>query len=363
MWNIESFWDEQHWLPPGVTWADLEQFKKQGGRIPHLSDLWIVIPIALIMILIRRLFEYTIGTPVANSLGIKNARVSKPEKCQVLEDFLKHRRRLDFTDLSLLLEKLDESWNQRRVERWFRRKKAQGARPLTAKFGETMWRGFFYTVAYSYGSYVVLANSWFWNTLDCWTNYPMHDLTWDVKYYYITELAFYLSLCFTLFSDTIRKDFLAQIVHHVATIALITFSYACGFTRIGVLVMWLHDISDIFLEIAKCFVYAKKQVIADHLFNLFAVIFFISRIIYFPFVVLHTTLVKSMWLYKPFFGYYFFNFLLAVLQLLHLYWFYLILEMAYNLLKGKEISDTRSEDEFSVEESDNDNLPDAKKTK
>ena len=90
---------------------------------------------------------------------------------------------------------------------------------------------------------------------------------------------------------------------------------------------------------------------------------FFSRIIYFPFVVLHTTLVKSMWLYEPFFGYYFFNFLLAVLQLLHLYWFYLILEMAYNLLKGKEISDTRSEDEFSVDESDNDNLPDAKKTK
>lgn len=79
------------------------------------------------------------------------------------------------------MEKLDESWNQRRIERWFRRKKAQGARPLTAKFGETMWRGFFYTIAYSYGSYVVLANSWFWNTLDCWTNYPMHDLTWDVK--------------------------------------------------------------------------------------------------------------------------------------------------------------------------------------
>jgi very-long-chain ceramide synthase len=88
-----------------------------------------------------------------------------------------------------------------------------------------------------------------------------------------------------------------------------------------------------------------------------------SRIIYFPFVVLHTTLVKSMWLYEPFFGYYFFNSLLAVLQLLHLYWFYLILEMAYNLLKGKEISDTRSEDEYSVDESDNDNLPDAKKTK
>lgn len=71
MLNIASFWDEQHWLPPGVTWADLEQFKKDGGRIPHLSDLWIVLPIAFLMILIRRLFEYTIGTPVANWLGIK----------------------------------------------------------------------------------------------------------------------------------------------------------------------------------------------------------------------------------------------------------------------------------------------------
>ena len=62
-----------------------------------------------------------------------------------------------------------------------------------------------------------------------------------------------------------------------------------------------------------------------------------------------------MWLFDPFFGYYFFNFLLMVLQILHLYWFYLILDMAYRLLKGKNVTDSRSDEEFSVDESDNDN--------
>ena len=47
--------------------------------------------------------------------------------------------------------------------------------------------------------------------------------------------------------------------------------------------MWLHDISDIFLEIAKCFVYAERQAIADHFFNIFAVVFFIRQFYFFFF--------------------------------------------------------------------------------
>lgn len=40
-----------------------------------------------------------------------------------------------------------------------------------------------------------------------------------------------------------------MLVHHLATILLITFSYTNNMVRAGTLVMCLHDASDIFLEV------------------------------------------------------------------------------------------------------------------
>lgn len=48
-----------------------------------------------------------------------------------------------------------------------------------------------------------------------------------------------------------RKDWLESMVHHIATIALLLYSYYVNFTRVGIMVMLLHDVSDIFLEAAK----------------------------------------------------------------------------------------------------------------
>jgi hypothetical protein len=40
-------------------------------------------------------------------------------------------------------------------------------------------------------------------------------------------------------------------IHHVATVGLLVYSYYLNFTRIGVMVMLVHDASDVFLEAAK----------------------------------------------------------------------------------------------------------------
>ena len=50
-----------------------------------------------------------------------------------------------------------------------------------------------------------------------------------------------------------------------------------------------------------------------------------------------------MWLYQPFPAYYLFNALLLVLQLLHIFWFYLIVKMAARLLSGNQVEDSRSD--------------------
>ena len=77
-----------------------------------------------------------------------------------------------------------------------------------------------------------------WRRTDAelWNNYPYQSLDNDIQNYYMIELALYLSLMCTLFignylfnsemtknpSDTKRKDFTEQVIHHIATISLIS---------------------------------------------------------------------------------------------------------------------------------------------
>lgn len=51
--------------------------------------------------------------------------------------------------------------------------------------------------------------------------------------------------------------------------------------------------------------------------------------------IMHCTVVYPLELYPAFFGYYFFNFMMAVLQSLHIFWAYLIIRMAQKFITGK----------------------------
>ncbi|TRY55229.1 hypothetical protein DNTS_032689 [Danionella cerebrum] len=208
------------------------------------------------------------------------------------------------------------------------------------------------------------------------------------------------------------QDFKEQIVHHFATIFLLGFSYCANYIRIGVLVMLLHDASDVLLEVQKCspgslpvvlsirlwdavphhfcrvcsqsakmLHYAGWKKVCDSLFVVFAAVFLLTRLIVFPSKyepqeplkhlcstqthrnegssptfstpcrIIYTTLILSMEVFEPFVGYYFFNALLLVLQTLHLYWAALILRMLYKFLfLGKLDKDERSDIDTEPEE-------------
>lgn len=170
-------------------------------------------------------------------------------------------------------------------------------------------------------------------------------------WYYMLELGFYGSLLLRISVDIKRKDFKEQVIHHLATIFLLSFSYCANYIRIGTLVMLLHDSSDILLESAKMFNYGTGwRKTCDTLFIVFAVVFLVTRLVIFPSKIIHTTLVLSMEVFEPFAGYYFFNVLLMVLQALHIFWAALILRMIYKFLKGKLEKDERSDEESEVEE-------------
>ncbi len=141
--------------------------------------------------------------------------------------------------------------------------------------------------------------SWTSDTRHCWLNYPNHPLTDDMFWYYMIELAFYWSLIFSQFIDVKRKDFWEMFLHHIATTLLLSFSYIVNFVRIGALVLAIHDFGDFWLEVrdelieknisfshfqsAKIAKYARAQKICDTLFVIFALVWFLTRLCYYPY--------------------------------------------------------------------------------
>uniref|UniRef100_A0A3P9M0T7 Ceramide synthase 2b n=1 Tax=Oryzias latipes TaxID=8090 RepID=A0A3P9M0T7_ORYLA len=328
----EWFWQERLWFPKGLGWADLVD--RDGRVYAKANDLWVALPIALVFLIVRQIFERTVATPLASLLGVKETVRLKAPHNPTLECYYCN---ISKTPSQVNLCKQTGS-SERQIQRWFRRRRNQDRPSLLKKFREASWRFTFYLLAFIAG----LAS-----LIDVSTSTLLPSQYW----YYMIELGFYGSLLFSVASDVKRKDFKEQIVHHVATILLISFSWCVNYIRAGTLIMLVHDSSDYFLESAKMFNYAGWRNACNYIFIIFAAVFIVTRLIIFPFWIIYCTWVYPVTIYKPFFGYYFFNGLLMTLQCLHIFWAILIIRIAIRFLTiDDERSDKDETDESEEEE-------------
>ncbi|XP_029978018.1 ceramide synthase 2 [Sphaeramia orbicularis] len=341
------FWWDRLWLPVNLTWTDLED--KDSRVYAKASHLYVTVPYALVFLLIRYVFERWVATPLAVTAGIRRRVHLKVEDQPLLELFYTTRcqspTQLDIDGLSK-----KSSLSVRQIQRWFRRRRSQDRPGVLKKFREASWRFVFYLLAFVGGIFALHDKEWFYDTREVWTGFPKQSMLQSQYWYYILEISFYGSLVFSVTFDVKRKDFKEQIVHHVATLVLLSFSWCVNYIRIGTLVMLVHDASDVLLESAKLFNYAKWEKTCKTLFVLFAVVFMGTRLIIFPFWLIHCTWVYPVQHYPPFFGYYFFNVMLLVLLVLHMFWAYLILCMIRKFLFGTLTRDERSDHEEEDEE-------------
>ncbi|XP_017277825.1 ceramide synthase 2 isoform X2 [Kryptolebias marmoratus] len=345
---LPDVWRQDYWLPPGVIWTDMEQLA--DSERPRPQDLLITLPLALGFVALRCAFERFLAPPMGRCLGVKNRlQVTAAPSPQLESFYTQSSKQPTQSEVVSLMQSCGKT--QRQIETWFRLRRNQDRPGQTKKFAEAAWRFFFYLTAFVAGLACLMDRSWFWDHRDCWRQYPVQPMERAHFWYYMLELGFYGSLLLRISVDIKRKDFKEQVIHHLATIFLLSFSYCANYIRIGTLVMLLHDSSDILLESAKMFNYgAGWRKTCDSLFVVFAVVFLVTRLVIFPTKILRTTLLLSMEVFQPFPGYYFFNILLMVLQVLHVFWAGLILRMVYKFLKGKLEKDERSDEESGAEE-------------
>ena len=185
------------------------------------------------------------------------------------------------------------------------------------KFKESFWKAAVYFFFTAYGVYFMGSKPWFYDRSQFWHGFYKEDpscagdwksdlpqwdhscphlcttekwpscstckFSFDVKFYYMCELGYYLQgIVSLLVWETRRKDFGVMMAHHVVTVILITFSHWARLLRIGTMVFLAHDVSDVPLELAKASRYANIDGLTNVFFAIFFLVWIMSRIVYFP---------------------------------------------------------------------------------
>ncbi|KAJ6515944.1 TLC domain-containing protein [Mycena sanguinolenta] len=230
------------------------------------------------------------------------------------------------------------------------------------RFAEQGWSAVYYPIQWCFGLYVnyYLPNSVLRPT-SLWVNYPHTPVAGPLKFYYLTQSAFYTHQMLILNAEAPRKDHYQMMAHHVITVFLMGLSYFFNFTRVGSLIMFLMDLCDIFLPIAKMCRYMNlSSLVCDSLFASFLVSWFITRHILFMVVIVSTYidlprvvglewapergrfLSREYWII--------FCACLTALQIIQLVWFGTICRVAWRVISGGEASDDRSDEEADLDD-------------
>jgi len=348
------FWNSDIWLPPNVTWDSFHSPQTvrdavlQPGDFARFSDLWYPVPLAVLVIMVRYAVERLVFKPLGIALGLKDRKRANPASIPALEAAYTRGT----WEVDTLAMEVDMTVLQ--VERWLRQRRHAALPNTLQKFCETGWRWLFYTLILLYGFTCLWSKPWFWDIRHCWYDYPYHQIDPDVWIYYMVELSFYWSLSISQFFDIKRKDFWEMFIHHNTTILLLMFSWTAHFTRIGTLVLIVHDCADHLLELAKMFRYTRYNKACDVVFVLFAVTWIVTRCCVYPSWILYSTLIDAENYVEMFPAYYIFNSLLGTLQLLHILWTYFLIKAIHKALSKGGVNDERSDSEPSEEDHEED---------
>lgn len=122
-----------------------------------------------------------------------------------------------------------------------------------SKFVGTAWQFTIHTTMTACEGYLLWNETWLSHAHTSFLPaiYSPHDV---LKYFYILQTAIWTMTCFShrFNSDAhAHKDYALMYIHHLATIALVAISFHHGQTRLGLVVLFIHDCSDIGIDLLK----------------------------------------------------------------------------------------------------------------
>ncbi|XP_077869589.1 ceramide synthase 1-like [Saccoglossus kowalevskii] len=214
----------------------------------------------------------------------------------------------------------------------------------TTKATENLFKSTWYTLSWIYTTSILFSGkySMFQDPASVFTDWSNGmEVPLDIYILFVYQCGFYVhSIYASIYVDVIRSDFCLIIAHHVLTIMLLAFSFVVRYHKLGVLVIFCHDICDVLLEIAKIFIQTKdrngkfhvfNEIMANIFFGFFIVVWILCRLYWYPLKVLYAA-GRFFFPVAPFVTT--FNVMLWLLLMMNIYWFWEILQALLRLVSG-----------------------------
>jgi len=110
----------------------------------------------------------------------------------------------------------------------------------------------------------------------------------QLRYYYLITLGYHFNstraVFWSYYNGKNKNDWIEMLLHHMITVVLYMFSYMLCLTKLGSLVMFLHDWADIWTPLTKMFVETTYKTPAIIGAALLWISWVYSRLIVLPFL-------------------------------------------------------------------------------
>ncbi|EDR12888.1 uncharacterized protein LACBIDRAFT_246245 [Laccaria bicolor S238N-H82] len=229
------------------------------------------------------------------------------------------------------------------------------------RFGEQAYAMVYFAVFGTWGYSVMTHLPTYWyRTEYFWIDYPHWNLNLNLKRYYLMQFSYWCQqlLVLLLGLEKPRKDYSELVAHHFVTLWLVGWSYLFNMTYIGNAVYMSMDIPDTFLAFSKLLNYIQWERAKVISFVIFVGIWTYFRH-YLNIIMLWSALFETHlvpYADQPLsdsdYCVYMVSWMPAiifisifVLQILNLFWYYLIMKILVRAIVISEVDDDRSDDE------------------
>jgi ceramide synthetase len=134
-----------------------------------------------------------------------------------------------------------------------------------SKFQDQAWQLVIHSSMSIYEMYLMQGTTWWENpksTFDpCPNTYPEQtQFSWAMKTFYMLQLAIWLWTGFSCkWLEPRRKDYIEMMLHHCFTVGLVLNSLLGNELPVGMLILFIHDFSDVICDLIKMANYLKLE--------------------------------------------------------------------------------------------------------